>query len=470
MRVFDLACATPWAITTEALEVILAIAARDDVPLRAVEAVAGRKLDNTRSVSYRSGTAIIPINGSIVRHGDMFSDVSGAVSVNTLAQDFTAALNDRSVRSILFSIDSPGGEINGIHEFADMVYAARSEKPIQAYISHLGCSAAYWIASATGRVICDATASVGSIGVVAAVPNPEKDPKRTVEFVSSQSPRKRADITTERGRADIQDRIDALADVFIASVARNRGVAPQKVQDDFGGGGVFVGAAAQKAGLVDSVGSFEATLVALAAADAPGEFAAKREGSVEKGAEREPRRLGRLMGWLNGGEDSVLDAIPTAVAEEGQDMAQEEETKATIPSAPRQAQPPDDPRFAEMERKLALANERAYVADAERLVTALIHGGQIVPASASAWRELYVACAKADDASGQATLAPALSKALTSSPVVHKLHGERLASGKYVALANRTETPTSGLSTEELDKEEEETRAWAGQRNRNGTK
>jgi signal peptide peptidase SppA len=299
MNAYELACTQPWAIKPDALEGILAIAGRIEVTPKmivalhgyeydAVEAKRGRKVDDTDNVTYRNGVAIIPVDGSIVRRADFFSSVSGAVSVNSLARDFTAALRDESVQAILFNIDSPGGEVNGINELADMIYAARKTKPIHAYISHLGASAAYWIASACSEIVADATSQVGSIGVVGTMPNPEKDAKRTVEFISSQSPHKRPNIATEGGRAQVQARVDALADVFVAAVARNRKVSQAIVLKDFGGGGMFVGKDAVKAGLVDKIGSFEATLAALVAGqDDVADSAAKDTGGTIVAEEQE---------------------------------------------------------------------------------------------------------------------------------------------------------------------------------------
>ena len=474
MRVWDLAVATPWAITTEALEVILAIAARDDVPLRAVEAMAGRPLDNTRGVSMRGGTAVIPIDGSIVRHGDMFTDVSGAVSVNTLAKDFTAALNDRSVRSILLSIDSPGGEVNGIGELADMIHAARGQKPIEAYISNLGCSAAYWLASACDSITCAASAQVGSIGVVAAVPNPEKDSKRTVQFVSSQSPNKRPNIATEGGRAQIQTRIDALADVFVAAVSRNRGVSPERVLADFGQGGVFVGRAAVGAGLVDGIGSFESALAALAAADLPvGHLPApvtRKEGAITMAAAapREPSRIERLMGWINGATDHAFDAIPEPAAGDGPPAS----ASGAIPA--QQAAPSDvaaheevitvaqDPEKEQLRKELAAARRETTETRADALLEGLVRGGQLTRAEVADWKDVYLAAGDADIRTGEGKLVPAITAALRGRPA-QSVTGEKLAAGvqagRFDVLPTRAITEGSDRLTPEaeadLDRENE---------------
>lgn len=269
MNIFDLACQTPWAMTQEALQGLLTIAARENLPIEAVEAQLGRPLDNTHNVTYRNGVATIPVEGPIFRRADMFTRVSGATDISTLAQDLKASLDNPSIASILFAIDSPGGEVNGVAEFADMIYAARGRKPIVAYVSDTGASAAYWIASACDEIVAAQTAAIGSIGVVAAVPDPSHRTARTIEFVSSQSPDKRPDPTTDRGKAQVQAHVDGLADIFVDTVARNRGVTRTRVLSDFGKGGLLLGQQAVRAGLVDRVGSYEALLDDLASGRAP---------------------------------------------------------------------------------------------------------------------------------------------------------------------------------------------------------
>ena len=56
------------------------------------------------------------------------------------------------------------------------------------------------------------------------------------KMISSQSPMKQASPDTERGASAIQSRLDALAQQFIDTVARNRGVGSSTVAENFGQG------------------------------------------------------------------------------------------------------------------------------------------------------------------------------------------------------------------------------------------
>jgi len=281
MSLINAITSATWAIEPQALAQIIGIVedhaslSREEWAerLEAVEKQRGRPLSNDRkAVTVRDGVATIEVVGPIVRRADMFSQISGMTSIETLAKDFGAAMDDRTVRAIVLAVDSPGGEVTGVAEFADMIYAARSvpnAKPVVAYIGGLGASAGYWIASAAERVVCDSTALLGSIGVVQVVRDPSKSRDTSIEFVSSQSPHKRPDPTTGTGAAQIQDVVDAMASVFVAAVARNRDVPEATVLADFGGGGLFVGGAAVAAGLADAVGSYESVLADLAAGRLP---------------------------------------------------------------------------------------------------------------------------------------------------------------------------------------------------------
>ena len=60
-RALDLVLDTPWALRAEALEQLLAIAARANEAPEAVAARLGRPLNNARTVTLRGDTAIIPI-------------------------------------------------------------------------------------------------------------------------------------------------------------------------------------------------------------------------------------------------------------------------------------------------------------------------------------------------------------------------------------------------------------------------
>jgi ClpP class serine protease len=260
-RVLRAVMAEPWAILPGTMELVLEIAGRMGDP-EALASREGQPLKGTRAVTVRDGVAVLPITGPIFPRAGMFSVSSDAVSVQTLALDLRKALDDPAVAAVLLHIDSPGGQVSGIREFAAMVADARAEKPVWAYVQGTGASAAYWIAAATSRIVASPAAVIGSIGVVAAVP---KSDGKSVTLVSTRAPKKRLDPETEDGRAEILMTLDDLAGVFVADVAAYRGTTPENVEQNFGQGGVLVGARAVAAGLADALGSLESVIAELSA-------------------------------------------------------------------------------------------------------------------------------------------------------------------------------------------------------------
>lgn len=264
--------ARPWAILPSDLEVIAAIADRDFSDMEAVEKIKADRLANAERAGIRDGVAIIDVMGPLFRYANIFTDISGATSFDQLGRDLAVAEADPDVTSILLNIDSPGGMVNGTNEFAEAVRA--TEKPVTAYVGYLAASAAYWIAAAADEIVLDKTAQVGSIGVVMGWTDDsaamEKAGLKDVEFVSSQSPNKRPDHRTDDGRAEIQRQVDDLADIFVATVAKNRGVSTDTVINDFGRGGLLVGEKAIAVGMADRLGNFEEVLAGLAGDDRGG--------------------------------------------------------------------------------------------------------------------------------------------------------------------------------------------------------
>jgi len=250
---------TPWLSTPSALRMVLDIANRE-TDIDAVAAKLGKPLENTRTAEVRDGVAIIPVTGTIVRYSSLFTDICGGVSTEVLARDLNAALENDRVHTVLFNIDSPGGEASGIAELSDMIVAAREKKKIVAYVDDLAASAGYWFASAADHIAASKTAMVGSIGVVFTMREKEGS---GIEIVSRVSPRKRPDISTPEGLSQIQAWADKLGDIFVEAVAENRGVSTDTVLDRFGQGDLLVGREALEAGMVDEITTFEALIANL---------------------------------------------------------------------------------------------------------------------------------------------------------------------------------------------------------------
>lgn len=225
-----------------------------------------RRLSNTRSVMIRDGTAVIPLHGPITARSDLFTFFLGGTSLSDLAKDFQTALDDDQVKAILFDVDSPGGVALGPSEMADAIFKARGKKPIWSYVGRNCSSAAYWIASATEKIIANPSALLGSIGVVTTIPvqeQPDSEGYKNIEIVSSNAKQKRPDPRTEEGMAEIKRELNDLEAQFIEAIAKYRNVSVNTVKNDFGQGGVLIGKNAVASGMADSLGNYEEVLAEL---------------------------------------------------------------------------------------------------------------------------------------------------------------------------------------------------------------
>lgn len=271
--------AVRWAIDAPYLRAIVAIARAGRGPDGGIAEAAARRdaraqrraaagvaspeaLPGTYSVTLHGDCAIIPIDGPIFRRANLFTELSGGTSTEYLTHDIQAALAADRVRSLLLLVDSPGGEAKGIHELAQQIFAARDQKPIHAYTDGDCCSGAYWLAAATQQITLDASALIGSVGVVLTVEDPqhELNDDGTIEIVSSMSDLKRPDPHSQDGRATLQALVDDLGWLFVDRVATYRGLSRDTITTVRGG--VLVGQRAVDAHFADALGSFASALTA----------------------------------------------------------------------------------------------------------------------------------------------------------------------------------------------------------------
>lgn len=212
--------------------------------------------------SYREGsTGIIFIDGPIVPRASAFTEASGLTSIEALTRDFKAFEADPEIKQIAFLFDSPGGAVTGVSDFAKLVKA--SDKPKSGFIVGHALSAAYWIASAMDNLYSTDTGLSGSIGVIVSHRKGDNGDVETIQ--SSQSPLKRPADGSEDGRASLQLLADDLADVFISSVADNRGVSKQTVVSNFGRGASVVARRALDAGMIDGITTIDSYITKTSA-------------------------------------------------------------------------------------------------------------------------------------------------------------------------------------------------------------
>jgi len=165
---------------------------------------------------------------------------------------------DPMVKKIVLDVNSPGGTVDGVDVAAQAVKNA--SKPTEARVDNLAASGAYWICSQADNITATSPAAAfGSIGVIAELMDDTRAWKEIgVDIVligSTDAPAKKAAYqpTTEEGQAVWQKELDDLHAVFAGRVAEGRSVSVEKVNSDFGQGGLVIAADAKKVGMIDRV-------------------------------------------------------------------------------------------------------------------------------------------------------------------------------------------------------------------------
>lgn len=192
-----------------------------------------KSMSDQLSYSNEDGIAVIPIRGLLTKRDEMFFDTTNYEDIRMAV---TQALEDEGVESILLDIDSPGGEVGGLFDLVDFIYESRDQKPIYAYANDSAFSAAYAIASACSEIFINRTSGVGSIGVIATHTDvSEADKQMGVKYTTIFAGSKKNDLSpheplSESAKDELQEEVNRLYDMFLWTVARNRGVSVELVR------------------------------------------------------------------------------------------------------------------------------------------------------------------------------------------------------------------------------------------------
>lgn len=229
----------------------------DEAPRRSVD----------RGYDVANGIGLIHVCGTLVQKNGYLRPYSGMTGYDGIRQNLLTALDDPDVKGIALDIDSGGGEVAGCFDLVDTIYEARGEKPMWAILDESAYSAAYAIASACDRIIVPRTGGTGSIGVVCCHVDWSKAlEKEGIAVTFIQHGAKKTDGSAEKPLSDsalagFQADIDSLGELFIDTVARNRGIAASKVSATEAG--TFLGRAGVDIGLADAVMAPDAAFRAL---------------------------------------------------------------------------------------------------------------------------------------------------------------------------------------------------------------
>lgn len=216
-------------------------------------------------VTIADGVGYVRIHGPLFPRYDIYTWWFGGAAYDVITAAVGMLAADAGVAQIVLDIDSNGGRVQGCFECSRAIASARASKPVTAYVNDAGFSAGYALACAASRIVITDTAGVGSIGVIGThVDLSRMLESAGVKYTLITSGEKKADLSptaplSDRARAELQDEINRLGELFFALVAEHRGLDADAIRALQAG--TYFGPAAVSAGLADEVGAL--TLAAM---------------------------------------------------------------------------------------------------------------------------------------------------------------------------------------------------------------
>ncbi|WP_223640577.1 signal peptide peptidase SppA [Corallococcus sp. EGB] len=220
---------------------------------------------------YQTGSATIALIygvGEVLRGKSQSNPLSGGqvMGGDTVAGAFRKAVEDPSVKAILFRVDSPGGSYTASDTIRREVQRAREAgKPVIVSMGTYAASGGYFVAMAGDKIVAQPGTLTGSIGVYSGkFVTSELWAKlgvnfdtiafgRNASFASSDQP-----FTPEQ-RAHLESELDTLYLDFTSRAAQARNMPLEKLQE-VARGRVWTGEDALERGLVDALGGYPKAL------------------------------------------------------------------------------------------------------------------------------------------------------------------------------------------------------------------
>ena len=189
-----------------------------------------------------------------------------ASKVSQLRNEITAVLTGcREQDEVIIRIESPGGTVHGYGLAASQLERVRQQKVrLVAAIDKVAASGGYLMASVADHIIAAPFAIVGSIGVVAQIPNVHRLLKKhdvDVEVLTAGKHKRTLTVfgeNTEQGRAKFVEELEDVHVLFQDFVHANR---PQVSIDEIATGEVWYGRRALEHRLVDELSTSDNYLV-----------------------------------------------------------------------------------------------------------------------------------------------------------------------------------------------------------------
>lgn len=195
-----------------------------------------------------------------------FTGSMDAGEVSSLREEITAVLSvAKSGDEVLLRLESPGGVVHGYGLAASQLQRLREKGiPLTVAVDKVAASGGYMMACVADRIVAAPFAIIGSIGVVAQIPNFNRLLKRNdidMELHTAGAYKRTLTLFGENspaGREKLQQELNETHQLFKTFVQRMR---PALDVDAVATGEHWYGEQAQHLGLVDAIGTSDDVLI-----------------------------------------------------------------------------------------------------------------------------------------------------------------------------------------------------------------
>jgi protease-4 len=239
----------------------------DELEMESFEKYARKKFrqDQLLAKKDKPNIAVILAEGGVAVDGD-------GLTSKEICKLFQDVRKNKSIKTVVFRINSPGGSALASEEIWREVYLTNKKMKVIVSMGDVAASGGYYIATPASMIFAEPTTITGSIGVFGMIPYTGRmfEEKLGMTFDRAQT-NKHAIMSTNKKLTSeeltlIQSEVDDIYDLFLQRVAKGRKMTKEQV-NVIARGRVWTGTDALRIGLVDKLGGIEEA-IAYAAKDA----------------------------------------------------------------------------------------------------------------------------------------------------------------------------------------------------------
>ena len=226
----------------------------EELTLQAFEKYAKKKFYQKQALTKADSPniAVILAEGGVSKDGDELTS-------DQICKLFKDVRKNKSIKTVVFRINSPGGSALASDEIWREVYLTNKSKKVIVSMGDVAASGGYYIAAPAEAIFADPLTITGSIGVFGMIPYTGKmfNSKLGITFDRATT-NPHAVMSTNRKltneeRSFIQEEVDKIYAQFLSKVAEGRGMTIDEV-NKVARGRVWTGKDAMAIGLVDQLG------------------------------------------------------------------------------------------------------------------------------------------------------------------------------------------------------------------------